>query len=454
VTDFHIRTTCRLCHSSQLETLLKLPDTPLANELNIVPEGHAMASLTADRLGIATTRVRQDRFPLFLVGCAQCGHVQLPVVVDPKRLFPPDYPYQSGTSAVFRAHLRELAATLDTMMPDRQTVSLDIACNDGTLVRELSTRWFDAHGIDPCAPDRPQHFERAFFTAEWAANWKGGHSQGCGLVTALNVFAHVDDLDDFTRGVHTLLEPCGLFVVEVAYLPDMVARGVWDTVYHEHLSFHSLAPLMGFFARHGMTVVDAHRIDTQGGSVRIFVRNCRGQHVGGDDGHNEQSSRLKALLWEETGPDRPGIWQGVRALRESQARERKLVLSFARHHKLTGKPIAVYGAPAKLTTYLAGTQLFPDRIGIVVDDNPAKVGRYVPGTNLLIQPTSKLLEYQPTGILCASWNFAASIRERFAELGAEWYVPFEDRTPDVCPVGHRLDHQSVCNDCGIKVVYR
>jgi len=430
VTDFHIRETCRLCASPQLETLLKLPDTPLANELPREPSPN------------------QDRFPLYLVGCQQCGHVQLPVVVDPKRLFPPDYPYQSGTSAVFREHLKLLAAELGDMLRGGSPV-LDVACNDGCLVDELAEAGLWAFGIDPCAPQRERFFGD-FFSLKWAE----GKTMRCECITALNVFAHVDDLDDFTRGVHTLLEPCGLFVVEVAYLPDMVARGVWDTVYHEHLSFHSLAPLVGFFARHGMTIVDAHRVDTQGGSVRIFVRNCRGQHVGGDDGHNQQSSRLKALLWEETGPDRPGIWQGVRALRESQARERKLVLSFARHHKLTGKPIAVYGAPAKLTTYLAGTQLFPDRIGIVVDDNPAKVGRYVPGTNLLIQPTSKLLEYQPTGILCASWNFAASIRERFAELGAEWYVPFEDRTPDVCPVGHRLDHQSVCNDCGIKVVYR
>ena len=453
MTDFHVRDTCRLCASDQLETLLKLPDTPLANEYPDKPEGTPVTVKFTDYPGEARPTgfvLLQKRYPLYLVGCQQCGHVQLPVVVDPKRLFPPDYPYQSGTSAVFREHLKELSAVLSEALPACARV-LDVACNDGTFVKELNGDGLDAYGIDPAAPDDHDLF-RAFFTHEWALRARFAGQVQC--VTALNVFAHVDDLDDFTRGVATLLEPCGLFVVEVAYLPDMVARGVWDTVYHEHLSFHSLAPLMGFFARHGMTIVDAHRVDTQGGSVRIFVRNCRGQHVGGDDGHNQQSSRLKALLWEETGPDRPGIWQGVRALRESQARERKLVLSFARHHKLTGKPIAVYGAPAKLTTYLAGTQLFPDRIGIVVDDNPAKVGRYVPGTNLLIQPTSKLLEYQPTGILCASWNFAASIRERFAELGAEWYVPFEDRTPDVCPVGHRLDHQSICNDCGIKVVYR
>ena len=362
---------------------------------------------------------------------------------------------------MFREHLVKLATTLDALLPGPRRRSLDIACNDGSLVEEMRRLGVWAQGIDPCAPDE-QGYYRAFFNEEWAkANrpgfaFKPPKSQNVqvwlwSVITALNVFAHVDDLDDFTRGVHTLLEPCGLFVIECAYLPDMIRQGVFCTVYHEHLGFHHLAPLVPFFERHGMRIVDAHRVDSQGGSVRIYVRNCTSQHVGGDDGHNLQSERLKRLLAEETNQ---GIWPGVRALKDSVASERKWLLSFARHHKLTGKPIAIYGAPAKLTTYMHATGLFPERVGLVCDDNPRKIGKYVPGTRLLIEPTSKLREYQPSGILCASWNFASDIRARHADIGAEWYVPYEARQPSICPRGHDLDEKSECAECGLKVSYK
>ncbi len=330
---------------------------------------------------------------------------------------------------------------------------LDVACNDGALVDELRKCNRNAFGVDPAASLEHYYCMRAFFTAEWVGcGSRMGLSNEFACVTALNVFAHVDDLDDFTRGVHALLEPCGLFVIEVGYLPDVVKRGAFDTVYHEHVSYHHLSPLVRFFKRHGMRMVDAHRIDSQGGSVRIFVRNCDREHVGGgDDGHQLVHPRMLELLTEETTQ---GVWPGVKALKKVQADERKWLLSFARHHKLTGKPIAVFGAPAKLTTYLAATQLFPDRIGLVVDDNPNKVGRYVPGTRLLIQPTSALRDYKPTGILCASWNFAEDIRKRYADLDAEWFVPFEDRRPETCPRGHVLDDKGECGECGLKVAYK
>src|SRR5688572_25953260 len=137
MSDYHIRTTCRLCASPQLETLLTLPDTPLANEYQKQPE---CAYDAVPRC--------QDRFPLYLVGCLDCGHVQLPVVVDPKRLFPPSYPYQSGTSAVFREHLEGIADWVREH--HRYQRVLEIASNDGTLLCMMAKRGNPCVGVDPC----------------------------------------------------------------------------------------------------------------------------------------------------------------------------------------------------------------------------------------------------------------------------------------------------------------
>jgi SAM-dependent methyltransferase len=408
MSDFHMRGSCRLCGSPDFENLLNLGETPLANEYPIAPDGHHMVGHGGWRGEVA-----QDRFPLYLVGCRACGHVQLPVVVDPKRLFPPDYPYQSGTSPVFRAHLKELAETLRGMLPPSAGV-LDIACNDGSLVHELGRHGLRSDGIDPAAPDA-KYFHRAFFTADWARNaYQAGERIEC--ATALNVFAHVDDLDDFTRGVATLLEPCGLFVIEVGYLPDVVKRGLFDVIYHEHVSYHHLSPLVRFFKKHGMTLVDAHRIDSQGGSIRMYVRNCDKAHQGGDDGHNETSARLQDLLDEES---RSALWQGIRDLGGGSAH---WGIRRVRDQLKYKAPFAVYGAPAKLTTLLHATGL-TDCVSFVADDNPLKQGRYVPGTRIPILPTSALYERKPERVMLASWNFAEDIKQRHAELGCEWLEP-------------------------------
>jgi SAM-dependent methyltransferase len=406
VSSFHIRDRCRLCDDSRLTKLLDLGSTPLANEYPKEPVK------TARRLE------PDNYFPLYLVGCERCGHVQLPVVVKAERLFPPDYPYQSGTSEVFREHLWKLAQHLDRRWSAKETPQryLDVACNDGTLV-ELFRDAFDAdaQGIDPCAPDKPG-LHRGFFDMDCVAQRGWWARFDC--ITALNVFAHVDELSSFTIAACNALAHDGTFIFEVGYLPDVVAKGLFDVIYHEHLSYHHLTPLLPFFKRHGMTVYDAHRIDSQGGSIRVFVRNC--------EGFEAPSERMQALLDEEAHPSRPGLWDGVRRLQHLA--ERYVGDQIRAFGKQCRGNVAYYGAPAKLTTLLAATGAPMPRF--VVDDNPLKVGRYVPGTTVPILPTSALYEKKPTGVVISSWNFAADIQARHAELGARWFTPLP------CPPVH------------------
>jgi SAM-dependent methyltransferase len=394
----HIRSTCRLCGSTSLEQLISFGSTPLANEYPKQPGRE------------------QDRFPLYLVGCKQCGHVQLPVVVPAERLFGADYPYQSGTSEVFRKHLEELAEAIalkdanpwDVFTPVPHPRVLDVACNDGTFVQMLREYDCKAYGIDPCAPN-VEGFHRCLFNEQWAGFQKNKQGETYDVVTALNVFAHVDDLDDFTRGVATILEHDGIFIFEVGYLPDVVKAGLFDVVYHEHMSYHHLTPLVPFFRKHGMELVDAHRIDSQGGSVRCFVRNC--------GAHQAQSERLQALLKEETDPAREGLWNGVRALKDKAKVIGRDLMNVAKQVQMPGGILVGYGAPAKLTTMLYATGLFPPKF--VVDDNPNKVGRYVPGTTCPIYPVEHLLEVgdDKTGVIVFAWNFAESIAAKLRERG-------------------------------------
>lgn len=395
MSDYHVRTDCRLC-SGPIEKVLDLGETALANELKSTRE----------------ESLRQDRFPLFLSQCKACGHVQLPVVVKPERLFPPTYPYKSGTNPVFRAHLKEFAVTVSGMLPGRnasggKTRVLEIASNDGTLLCEFESLGVCADGVDPAAPDDNERLgiHRAFFTEDWArdrlrmeGDWYDGTPYQS--IVALNVFAHVDDLSDFTAGVAALLPEDGLFVFEVGYLPDVIEKGLFDVCYHEHLSMHHLRPLVPFFRRHGLELVDAHRIDSQGGSVRCFVRKQK---------PGRRSERCAALLVDE---EVLSIERLVRVVNDSGpagalGKRVRFELGY-------GKTVAGFGAPAKLTTLLAVLGFRPP---VIYDDNPAKVGKFTPGTGIPIVPSSRLLEDNPDYLILFAWNFAEEVIPRLRAQG-------------------------------------
>ena len=254
--SYRIRNTCRLCNSSDLREVLDLGETPLANELCDSQEA-AQA---------------QETFPLYLAQCQTCKHVQLPVVVDPERLFS-HYVYESGTA--FGAHLADFAKNVHAR-PGSFVV--EIGSNDGTLLAKYKARGCEVLGIDPARniADIAETRNgvptiREFFSKKTLGNWNLA-GRKADLVLALNVFAHADDLRSIADGVHALLSDGGSFVFEVGYLPTMLDRAIYRVIYAEHLSYHTLKPLISFFERAGLELYDAELVETQGGSVRGFVR--------------------------------------------------------------------------------------------------------------------------------------------------------------------------------------
>src|SRR5215469_16163821 len=253
----HRRKTCRLCGGPRLISVLELAPTPPAN-----------AFVPREELGKT-----QQRFPLDVFFCEDCTHAQLLDVVDPSVLFE-NYVYVSGTSPSFVAHFESYArGIMEQFRPQPGGLVLDIGSNDGTLLRFFQKAGMKVLGIDP-ARNIAQEATRngiptlaTFFNPQLAKQLRGEHGPAS-VITANNVFAHIDNLEGVVEGIRTLLAPDGVFVFEVSYLSDVFEKTLFDTIYHEHLDYHSVKPLVPFFRRLGMELIEAQRVSSHGGSLR------------------------------------------------------------------------------------------------------------------------------------------------------------------------------------------
>ena len=262
------KTICRLCEGNNLDSVLDLTPTPLANEF-----------VTSDLI-----KIDQPTFPLGLSLCEDCSHVQLKHVVNRNAMFT-DYVYVSGTSKVFVEHFKNYAKqVLDTFKPEKHSLVIDIGSNDGTLLKFFQDAEYKVLGVDPAkniaklANDSGIETLIDFFDSKLAEEIMIDRGRA-EVILANNVFAHIDNLSDVTLGIRDLLTEDGIFIFEVSYLKDVVEKNLFDTIYHEHLSYHSLKPLTKFFHRHGMKIIDAREVSSHGGSLRVTVQKASGKRL-------------------------------------------------------------------------------------------------------------------------------------------------------------------------------
>ncbi|MBV9242484.1 MAG: class I SAM-dependent methyltransferase [Acidobacteria bacterium] len=401
------RTTCRLCSSSDLALAFSLAPTPPAN-----------AFVTADHLNEI-----QEVFPLDVFFCGACTHLQLLDVVDPGVLFE-RYVYVSGTSAAFVQHFEKMSDELaDLAGPLAGRLIVDIGSNDGTLLRAFQRRHqARTLGIDPArnlaaeATASGVETIASFFSTDLARNIveERGHAA---VIAANNVFAHIDDLAEVAEGVKALLAPDGFFAFEVSYLLDVVEKTLFDTIYHEHLDYHAVRPLIPFLQSHGLELVEAIRVPTHGGSLRGIARH---KGVSSREGNSVSNALSLELQWEL---QRLSTYTGMAARIARLGDELRSLLERLRSQ---GKTIAGFGAPAKATTLMYHFRIDRDCIDFIVDDNPLKQNTYSPGLHVPIVAASMLEERRPDYLLILAWNFADAIIEktkRFAELGGKYIVP-------------------------------
>lgn len=399
------RTTCRLCSSADVTIVLPMAPTPVADDY-----------VFGDR-----ATAPQPAYPLDLYQCRNCGHVQLLDVVNPDILFG-NYTYATSVSLGLTEHFRRYSEEMierTGMKPGALVV--EIGSNDGTLLRFFKDKGMRVLGVDVARGIAQQATVSgiptlpSYFTADLGREIRRDHGAAL-LVAANNVFAHADDLGDVADGVREVLRDDGVFVFEVSYLVDIVEKMLFDTVYHEHLCYHSIKPFQRFFAVHGMELFDVQRIASKGGSIRGFVQ-CAG-------GPRPPAPIVDELVQLETamGVDRMAVFKGLHERLQGVKRD---LLSVVDRLRVEGKTIAGYGASATVTTLSHYFDLGA-RLAYLVDDNPKKHGSFSPGHHLQVFPSEALYERRPDYVIVLAWAYAEPIlrrHERYVSEGGRFIVP-------------------------------
>lgn len=407
---YYHKSNCRLCSSNDLEIVIELNPTPPGNNF-----------LSSNQLNKP-----EDLYPLAVKFCKNCGHVQLADVVNPEILFQDDYKYVSGTSPVFVNHFKQYVKhILKKYNIPKGSLIGDIGSNDGTCLNFFKEKGFSVLGVDPAleiakkATNNGIQTIADFFTEKSGKDISNKFGKAH-LITSHNTCAHVDDLVGLVKGVKHWLHKEGLFVFEVGYLLDVLKNNWFDTIYHEHLDYHSVKPLIPFFESLNMEVISVERISPQGGSIRVYVQNKNGPY--------DKDPNVKNIInnEENIGLDKIKIF---RAFNEKNNINKRNLNSILERLKNKGKKIAAYGAPTKSTTLLFHFEIGKDILDFIVDDNPLKQGKFSPGYHIPIMDSNELYNKMPDYLLILAWNFSDSIinkHKRYADRGGQFILPMPD----------------------------
>lgn len=385
---------CRFCKSRKLKEIINLGSQPAAN-----------AFLKKSELN-----KEENYFPLKVNYCSKCGQLQLSHVVPPDYLFR-NYVYVSSTSPVFVAHFEEYAKSVYKKFKlNNDSFVVDIGSNDGILLKPFKKLGTRILGVDPAKKiaqeatkngieTLPEYFDQRL-AAEIVKKY--GHTD---VISANNVFAHVPEIDELILAVKKLLKKEGIFIIEAPYLIDFLQKNLFDTIYHEHVSYLSIKPLTILFKRFNMKVFDVQKVGSHGGSIRVFVRNA--------DSKKRVSKRVKEFIDNEEK-------LGLRKLHtfikfRNKIEKNKLLLNkMLKQLKKNDKKIIGYGAPAKGNTLLNYFKIGPKILDYIVDDSEYKQGLFTPGTHIPVVSPDRLKSDSNDYILILAWNFAKPITEKYS----------------------------------------
>lgn len=397
------KTSCRVCKGTDLTRTLSLGEHPPVDNF------------------IEASKVEgEKRYPLDVYFCSDCTLVQLLDVVAEEELFHGDYAYFSSASKPLVDHFAAYADDLKKEQLQEGDLVVDIGSNDGILLQNFVEK-YRVLGIEPSAnvaeAARKKGVETVdgFFTVKMAKELVASHGKAK-VISANNVFAHIDDIDEIVRAVKELLTDDGVFVTESHYLLDLIEHREFDTVYHEHLCYYSVKPLLHLFSRFDMEVCDVRRVNVHGGSIRVYARQKTGKPV--------QSSVQELLALEEAA--------GLHTLsrfadfqKEVEAIKEKIV-SLVRGFRNEGKVVTAYGAPAKGNTLLNFCGFTADDLKYATDTTPYKIGRLTPGSHIPVVSPDILKTDTPDYLLLLAWNYRDFILEKEKDLrerGAKFIIP-------------------------------
>ncbi|MHB1231523.1 MAG: methyltransferase domain-containing protein [Burkholderiales bacterium] len=403
---------CRFCDAPLTESFCDLGMSPLSNAY-LQPED-------LERM--------EPFYPLHAYVCGECFLVQLEEFESPQQIFS-DYAYFSSFSDSWLKHAQSY---VDQMIARFSITGshqvIEIASNDGYLLRNFVARGIPSLGIEPAenvarvAEENGVPTWTRFFGRETARELAAAGKQA-DLMAANNVLAHVPDINDFVAGITIALKPSGVMTIEFPHLLRLMAGNQFDTIYHEHFSYLSLISTEKILAHHGLTIFDVEELGTHGGSLRLYVRHAENAAL-------PVNTPVAAMRQTEceAGLDVLATYAGFH---ERAKETKRKLLVFLIEAKAQGKRIVAYGAPAKGNTLLNYCGIRTDFLDFTVDRSPHKQGRFLPGTHIPILAPEAIAEVRPDYVLILPWNLRDEIQQQMAHIRA-WGGQFVVPIPEVC----------------------
>jgi SAM-dependent methyltransferase len=389
--DFYHRTSCSLCNSKALAQRLSLPACPPVDAFRY--KSHSQQ--------------KSPYFPMDLYQCEDCGYLQLLDIVSPKLLFG-DYIYLSSSSPDLNEHFENYSNFMQEYFDHIGVTNrfcVDVGCNDGLLLGKVSRFGHKVLGVDAseyCTKIANQNgisCVQGFFESALAEDLLKQHGYA-DVIFANNVFSHSDHLTDILEGVKTLLNNTGLFVFEVSYALDTIVQRVFDYVYHEHVGYHSLKPLIKFLNNNGFEIEDVVRVETKGGSIRVLAKKIAPNSFGYPE-IKSQAVKDLLVLEEQSGLYSDDLYKGLEGFINNR---RTLVNSYINEAQASGKTICAYGASATSIVLMRALNL-EGRVAFMVDDNLLRQGRLAPVSEIPVVSRTALGSGEEFLCIVLAWRF-------------------------------------------------
>jgi hypothetical protein len=403
---------CRHCQASLTLSLIDLGAAPPSNAY----------------LNQQTLHAPEKHFPLRVLVCTECWLVQTEDYAGAGELFSSDYAYFSSFSTTWLKHAEKYVADMATRFGlDASSHIVEVAANDGYLLQYAKARGIPCLGIEPTTSTadaaRAKGIEiiEEFFGVKLAQQLAAQGRQA-DLTAANNVLAHVPDVNDFVRGFAALLKPAGVSTFEFPHLLRLIAEHQFDTIYHEHYSYLSLTAAMRIFERNGLSVFDVEELPTHGGSLRVYAQH---KEIGG----YETSPNVAKLLDREMAAGMKSI-EFYAGFQGKANRVKNDFLAFLIEAQRAHKTVVGYGAAAKGNTLMNYAGVRPDLLSYVVDRNPAKQDKFLPGCRLPIVAEERLKQTRPDYVVILPWNLRTEVVEQLAYI-REWGGQFVTAVPSL-----------------------
>lgn len=403
------RTTCRHCGSPLIHSVVDLGVQPPC-------EGY----VSAERFNAP-----EYFYPLHAMICANCLLVQLETDVAPESIYS-EYAYFSSYSDSWLEHASDFADKITSRLElDAKSQVVELASNDGYLLKNFVAKGIPAYGVEPAANVAKVAIENgvptnvAFFGVSTAIKLIE-NLQSADLIVANNVFGHVPDINDFVAGMKMLLKPNGTVSIEIPHFMRLMEHNQFDTIYHEHYCYHTLLADTQIFQTHGLRLFDVEELSTHGGSIRMFL--CH------DNDTRRVMPTVDSLLALERSRGLDRI-ENYSAFGEKVRETKRKLLTFLIEAARNGKKVAGYGAPGKGNTLLNYCGIRTDFIDFVVDRNPYKQGKFLPGTRIPVHSPDKIDEMKPDYVLILPWNIKEEIMTQMAHIrqwGGRFVVPIPE----------------------------